>query len=238
MENAMNAEHIMPSLNVRDPLHVKKMEEIITDTIDFIKTIFENDSSGHDYFHSLRVYKTALKIAQEENANTDIVALAALLHDVDDRKLSPQTYENKDNAVRFLKDKNVSDESISQICRIIDEVSFNGNDSVAPSTIEGKCVQDADRIDALGAVGIARTFAYGGSHNRIMYNPEIEPMLGMTKEEYQNHISTSINHFYEKLFLLKGLMNTKCGKAIAEKREEYMKKFVEEFIIEWNGKDI
>lgn len=214
------------------------MEKIIADAIDFIKIIFENEFSGHDYFHSLRVYKTAMKIAQKENADVDIVALAALLHDADDRKLSPQTYKNKGNAVSFLKDKNVSDESISQICRIIDEVSFNGNDSVTPSTIEGKCVQDADRIDALGAVGIARTFAYGGSHNRIIYNPEIEPTLEMATEEYQNHVSTSINHFYEKLFLLKGLMNTNCGKAIAEKREAYMKTYIEEFMVEWNGKDI
>lgn len=214
------------------------MEKIITDTIEYIKSIFKNDFSGHDYFHSLRVYKTALQIAQKENADVNIVALAALLHDVDDRKLSPQTYENKDNAVRFLKDRKVSDESISQICRIIDEVSFNGNDSVIPSTIEGKCVQDADRLDALGAVGIARTFAYGGSHNRPIYDPEIEPKLDMNKEEYQNYVSTSINHFYEKLFLLKGLMNTNCGKVIAEKREEYMEKFIEEFMLEWNGEEI
>lgn len=214
------------------------MEKIIDDAIEFIKSIFENDFSGHDFFHSLRVYKTALEIAQQENADTDLVALAALLHDVDDRKLSPQTYEHKDHAVGFLKDRKVSDENISRICRIIEEVSFNGSDSAIPSTVEGKCVQDADRLDALGAIGIARAFAYGGSHNRPMYDPEIKPALAMNKEEYQRHESTSINHFYEKLFLLKGLMNTNSGRAIAEKREAYMKAFIEEFMIEWDGEDI
>lgn len=214
------------------------MEKIIADAIEFIKAIFENDFSGHDYFHSLRVYKTALEIAKKENADVDIVALAALLHDVDDRKLSPQTYKNKDNAVIFLKDRKVSDEYISRICQIIDEVSFSGNGAVTPSTIEGMCVQDADRLDALGAVGIARTFAYGGSHNRHMYNPEIKPTLNMNEDEYKNHVSTSINHFYEKLFLLKGFMNTNCAKVIAEKREKYMEEFIEEFMIEWDGRDI
>ncbi len=213
------------------------MENIIAEAIKFIETIFKNDFSGHDYFHSLRVYNIARTIAEKEGADIDIVSLAALLHDVDDIKLSPQTYEKKENAVKFLKSKNVSDIVITQICNVIDEMSFNGIDSVVPSTIESKCVQDADRLDALGAIGIARVFAYGGSHNREMYNPDILPVMGMSKEEYRNHVSTSINHFYEKLFLLKDMMNTSSGKEIAGKRESYMKSYVEEFMLEWDGKD-
>jgi len=211
------------------------MERVIYNAKIFIKNIFENDFSGHDYFHSLRVYKTAVVIAEKENADLNIVSLAALLHDVDDRKLSPQTHKNKENAVSFLKNEKVSNDNILRICNIIDEVSFKGNSSVTPSSIEGKCVQDADRLDALGAIGIARTFAYGGSRNRAIYNPEIKPVLEMDK--YESNVSTSINHFYEKLFLLKDMMNTKFGKALAEKREKYMRAFIEEFILEWSGDD-
>lgn len=213
----------------------KSMQKAILDAKDFIKIFFKNDFSGHDYFHSLRVYNLAMQIAKEEKANGNIVALAALLHDVDDRKISPQTHQNKENAVDFLKSKNIPASVIAKICKIIDEVSFSN--SLVSTTIEGKCVQDADRLDALGAVGIARAFAYGGSHNRAIFDPEILPALNMNKNEYQNHISTSINHFYEKLFLLKNLMNTNSAKKIAEKRECFMKKYLEEFMLEWNGKD-
>lgn len=214
------------------------MECLIENAINFIKDFFENEFSGHDYFHSFRVYKIAKGLAEIEGADVVIVSLAALLHDVDDIKLSPETYEKKDNAVSFLKKEKVSASDIARICSIIDEVSFNGEDSLVPSTIEGKCVQDADRLDALGAIGIARVFAYGGSYNREIYNPTIKPVLGMTKDEYRNHISTSINHFYEKLFLLKDMMNTRSAYEIAEKREEYMKSFVDEFMLEWNGNDL
>lgn len=213
------------------------MECIIESAMNYLKLFFENEFSGHDYFHSLRVYELAKRIAKIESANVEIVSLAALLHDVDDIKLSPATYKNKSNAVTFLKKEKVSDSDISRICNIIDEVSFNGADSIVPSTIEGKCVQDADRLDALGAIGIARTFAYGGTHNRDIYNPTIQPVLGMTKDEYRNHVSTSINHFYEKLFLLKDMMNTRSAYKIAEKREGYMRAFIEEFMLEWNGID-
>ena len=177
------------------------MEHVIAETVNYIKNIFLNDFSGHDYFHSLRVYRVAGTIAEQENADMEIVSLAALLHDVDDRKLSPETYEKKEHAVSFLKEQCVSDDTIERICKIIDEVSFAGNDSVIPSTVEGKCVQDADRLDALGATGIARAFAYGGNHNRAIYDPAIVPKFGMSKDEYQDHVTTSINHFYEKLWL-------------------------------------
>ena len=208
---------------------------IVNDAMEFVSNIFKDDRSGHDYFHTLRVYKIAMKIAEHENANMTIVQLAALLHDVDDIKLSPETHANKNRAVAFLREHSVSEAMIKNICSIISEVSFRGTDSVTPKTIEGKCVQDADRLDAIGAIGIARAFAFGGSHNRIMHDPEIKPNMHMTEEEYQNHVSTTINHFYEKLFQLRDLMNTATAKKIAKHREDYMKSYVSEFLDEWDG---
>lgn len=185
----------------------------------------------------MRVYRTAINIAEAEHADIQVVALAALLHDVDDRKLSPMTAEKKENAARFMRSQNVPESEIRQVCQIIDEVSFKGTDSVRPSTPEGKCVQDADRLDALGAIGIARTFAHGGSHNRAIYDPELPPRTAMNQAQYYSSKSTSLNHFYEKLFLLEGMMNTETGKAIARKRTQYMQQFVDEFLNEWDGLD-
>lgn len=208
---------------------------IISDALEFVKNTFNDDFSGHDYFHTLRVHKMAMRIAEQEDANLIIVQLAALLHDVDDIKLSPETYVNKDRAVTFLRNHDIAEEIIKTICNIIDEISFKGTDTITPETIEGKCVQDADRLDAIGAIGIARTFAYGGSHNRIIHDPEIKPTVNMNADKYQSHISTSINHFYEKLFLLKDLMNTDTAKKIAEQRENYMRAYISEFLDEWDG---
>lgn len=208
---------------------------IIHNALEFVKKTFHDDYSGHDYFHTLRVYEMATRIAQEEDADLTIVQLAALLHDVDDIKLSPETYVNKDRAVAFLREHGTPDAITKKICNIISEVSFRGTDSTMPETIEGKCVQDADRLDALGAIGVARAFAYGGNHNRVIYDPNIKPTVNMDADQYQNHISTTINHFYEKLFQLKGLMNTDTAKKIAEQRENFMKMYVSEFLDEWNG---
>ncbi|MDE7294137.1 MAG: HD domain-containing protein [Oscillospiraceae bacterium] len=208
---------------------------IINEAIEFVRNTFNDEYSGHDYFHTLRVYKMAERIAEQENADLMTVRLAALLHDVDDIKLSPDTYANKDRAVGFLRGHGVSEEMIKTICDIIGEVSFRGTDSVTPETIEGKCVQDADRLDAMGAVGIARTFAYGGSHGRVIHDPEVKPTANMNAEKYQGHISTSVNHFYEKLFLLGDMMNTDTAKKIAEQREDYMRNFISEFLDEWDG---
>lgn len=208
---------------------------IINDALEFVRNTFNDDYSGHDYFHTFRVYKMAARIAEQENANLMIVQLAALLHDVDDVKLSPETYANKDKAVNFLRKHGISEKTIKTICNIIGEVSFRGTDSVTPETIEGMCVQDADRLDAIGAVGIARTFAYGGSHNRIIHDPDVKPTVNMNADKYQSHISTSINHFYEKLFKLKDLMNTDTAKKIAEQRENYMRNYISEFLDEWDG---
>lgn len=208
---------------------------IIDDAQEFVRKVFENDYSGHDYFHTLRVYNMAVRIASQENADMPVVQLAALLHDVDDIKLSPETHENKDRAAVFLKEHNLPREIIKTVCDIIDEVSFRGKDSVVPKTVEGKCVQDADRLDALGAIGIARAFAYGGNHNRVIHNPDIAPDMDMNAEEYHNHVSTTINHFYEKLFRLSKLMNTDAAKRIAEQRENYMRTYISEFLSEWEG---
>ena len=185
---------------------------------------------------SMRVYRLAIQIAEQENADMLIVQLAALLHDVDDVKLSLETHETKRNAVRFMKNSGVDDKVRASVCKIIDEVSFAGIDSVVPSTIEGKCVQDADRLDAMGAIGIARTFAYGGSKGRRIHDPDIKPMTNMNKADYnQNHNSTSINHFYEKLLLLKDMMNTGTAKKMAMHRQTVMEDFLEEFMAEWEG---
>ena len=185
---------------------------------------------------SMRVYRLAIQIAEQENADMLIVQLAALLHDVDDVKLSPETHETKRNAVRFMKNSGVDDKVIASVCKIIDEVSFAGTDSVVPSTLEGKCVQDADRLDAIGAIGIARTFAYGGSKGRRIHDPDIKPMTNMNKADYnQNHNSTSINHFYEKLLLLKDMMNTETAKKMAMHRQAVMKEYLVEFMAEWEG---
>ena len=200
--------------------------------ISYKKVVHENGGQNE----SMRVYRLAIQIAEQENADMLIVQLAALLHDVDDVKLSLETHETKRNAVRFMKNSGVDDKVIASVCKIIDEVSFAGIDSVVPSTIEGKCVQDADRLDAMGAIGIARTFAYGGSKGRRIHDPDIKPMTNMNKADYnQNHNSTSINHFYEKLLLLKDMMNTGTAKKMAMHRQAVTEDFLEEFMAEWEG---
>lgn len=209
--------------------------DIIEQALLYVQKFFEQDCGGHDHFHTLRVFKTATRIAQQEGADVKIVQLAALLHDVDDRKLSPETCAEKLNARRFLKENHVNEVTIDQICQIIGEISYAGKDSVVPVSLEGKCVQDADRLDAIGAIGIARAFAYGGSHNRFMHHPDIKPKRDMGREEYYNSNSTTINHFYEKLLLLADMMNTTTAKEIAKARENYMKDFIVQFMTEWSG---
>ena len=209
--------------------------DIINKALAYVKDFFARDFSGHDYFHTLRVFKMAAHIATEEQADLKIVQLAALLHDVDDRKLSPETCETKANARRFLTENQVDADTIDQICRIIGEISYAGKDSVIPESLEGQCVQDADRLDAIGAIGIARAFAYGGNHNRFMHHPDIPPKTSMGREEYHSSNSTTINHFYEKLFLLTNMMNTPTAKKIARARDRYMQEFVAEFMAEWDG---
>lgn len=190
--------------------------------MEFARTVFAGDASGHDFDHTLRVYHMATRLAQEEGADLQTVQLAALLHDVDDRKLSPETYEGKLRAVNFLKENGVEDGKIREIVDIISRISFSAQ-LPPPDSIEGKCVRDSDRLDALGAIGIARTFAFGGSRGRRMHDPE-----GLDQ-------NASIQHFYDKLLRLKADMLTPTGCRMAEERDRYMRQFLEQFYAEWDG---
>lgn len=210
-------------------------EDLLEKTLLYIKERFQNDFSGHDYYHSIRVYKLAASICKEENADLEIVQLAALLHDVDDYKLFGGNAGAYSNAEIFLKENKIPDTKIMVICDIISSISYKGTDTRIPQSKEGKIVQDADRLDAIGAIGIARTFAYGGSKNRTMHIPNEKPHDNMNFEEYSTSNGTTINHFYEKLLKLKDLMNTETAKKIAESRHKYMEDFLSEFYNEWDG---
>ena len=210
---------------------------LIDNTILFVKQYLENAEGGHDWFHIERVYKNALLIAKEEVCSLEIVKLGALLHDIADSK-----FNNGDESVgprvarKFLESQKIDEEIIIHVINIIENISFKGgNFEKKFNSIELQIVQDADRLDAIGAIGIARTFNYGGFKNRLLYNPEILPNLNMGKEEYKNNESPTLNHFYEKLLLLKDKMNTQTGKKIAQERHLFMEVFLEQFYKEWNG---
>lgn len=211
------------------------MDEAVFDRAkEFAKSIFEGDSSGHDVYHTLRVHDLARTICSKEGGDMDIVRLAAILHDVDDRKLFGEN--GFANARRFMDSEHIDLDDQMFICDIISEISFKGKDSVRPSSLEGKIVQDADRMDAIGAIGIARAFAYGGSKGRAMHIPGEGPKEGMSEKEYFANQGTSVNHFYEKLLLLKEMMNTQTAKDMAQARHDYMVGFLDEFMSEWEGK--
>ena len=201
---------------------------------EFVRELFEGDSSGHDFYHTMRVHDLARTICRQEGGDEDIVRLAALLHDADDRKLFGDN--GFQNARSFMDSEHIDVEDQLYICEIIGQISFKGKDSVVPTTLEGKIVQDADRMDAIGAIGIARAFAYGGSKGRAMYIPGDDPKLGMSEKEYFSNQGTSINHFYEKLLLLKDMMNTETAKRMAQPRHDYMVGYLDEFMSEWQGK--
>lgn len=211
-------------------------EDLLEKVLLYIEARFKNDYSGHDYYHSIRVYKLASSICKEENADLEIVQLASLLHDVDDYKLFGGNAGAYSNAEAFLRDNKIAESKIRMICDIISSISFKGTGTLVPRSLEGKIVQDADRLDAIGALGIARAFAYGGSKNRIMHIPNEKPRENMNFKEYSNSNGTSINHFYEKLLRLKDLMNTDTAKKVAEYRHKYMENFLAEFFDEWDGK--
>lgn len=196
--------------------------DIVQQAMDFSREIFAEDASGHDFYHTLRVYRLAARIAQEEGADMETVQLAALLHDVDDHKLSPDTAEGQQRAAGFLLSRGMHEERIREICGIISQISFSRNRG-RPTTLEGMCVQDADRLDAMGAIGIARAFAYGGSRGRAIHDPNGEDS------------ETTICHFYDKLLLLKDRMNTESGRKLALERHRYLREFLEEFYGEWDG---
>lgn len=210
-------------------------ETILAQAMDFVKRLFREEYSGHDFFHTHRVVRMAQHLAEQEGADMLTVQLAALLHDVDDRKLSADTWLTHARAKAFLREQGVEEKQVGQILQIIEEVSFRGSDSVVPSTLEGKCVQDADRLDAIGAIGIAQCFAYGGSHHRAIHDPESPPNPGMDAAAYYKSESTSINHFYEKLLLLSETMTTPTGRQIARHRHRYLQEFLDEFLAEWEG---
>ena len=212
-------------------------QNLINDTIAFVKKELENAEGGHDWFHIERVYKNAVLIANGENCDILIVQLGALLHDIADSKFhdGDETVGQK-KARLFLESKTVSENTITHVVNIIENISFKGGHETKKfSSLELDIVQDADRLDAIGAIGIARTFNYGGFKNRSIYNPEIKPNLNMSKEEYKNSDAPTINHFYEKLLLLKDKMNTKTGKKIAAQRHDFMELFLTQFYAEWNG---
>jgi uncharacterized protein len=211
--------------------------DLINKTILFVKEQLANAEGGHDWFHIQRVYKNALLIARGENCDETVVKLGALLHDIADSKFhaGDETVGPK-VAREFLESEGVSETIISHVIQIIDNISFKGGKTEKTfSSIELDIVQDADRLDAIGAIGIARAFNYGGFKNRAMYDPQIAPNLHMSKEEYKKSQAPTINHFYEKLLLLKDKMNTQTGKQIAGQRHEYMQGFLSQFYAEWDG---
>lgn len=213
-------------------------EKKIKKTADFARDFFKNDYSGHDWWHTYRVWQLAKTIAETEKAETISVQLAALLHDVADPKLNNGDEEKGVERVReWLRDIKCDDGETEAIIAIIKTVSFKGaGTKTKPETLEAMIVQDADRLDAIGAIGIARAFAFGGVIQRELYNPEIKPVKHSSYEEYKQRKGTSINHFYEKMLLLKTRMNTASAKKIAGRRHNYLVAFLKEFYEEWDGR--
>lgn len=216
-------------------------KEQISKTIAFVKKELAGAEGGHDWFHIDRVYKNSLLIAKGENVDIFVVQLAALLHDIADSKFHPDASGGDESigpkvAREFLLSLNIDSKDIEHVVRIIENISFKGgNEAQKFSSPELEVVQDADRLDAIGAIGIARTFNYGGFKNRALFDPSIKPNLNMSKKDYKTSDAPTINHFYEKLLLLKDKMNTKTARQIAEKRHGFMEAYLTQFYDEWNG---
>ena len=212
-------------------------QNTIQQTIEFVKQTLADAEGGHDWWHIHRVWQLSKHIAASENASTFVVELGALLHDIADSKFNDGDEElGPQKARKFLTSLQVEASVTQHVVDIIQNISFKGGKETQKfKSIELDIVQDADRLDALGAIGIARTFNYGGFKNRELYNPNIEPNLHMTKEEYKNSTAPTLNHFYEKLLLLKDRMNTATGKQISENRHKFMEAYLDEFHKEWNG---
>lgn len=213
-------------------------EILINKTVSFVKAQLQSAEGGHDWWHILRVWNNAKAIAAAEGGNLQVIELAALLHDIADSKfhqgdesLGPKV------ACEFLSSLGLNEKRINQVVFIIAHMSFKGGQEQPENkSLEFQIVQDADRLDAMGAIGIARTFNYGGFKNRELYNPEVPPNLNQSKEAYKNSKAPTINHFYEKLLLLKDLMNTQTGKQMALQRHQFMELYLNQFFAEWNGK--
>lgn len=210
-------------------------QTIVADTIDMVKEKLNNEGSGHDWYHIERVWKMASKLAAKEQANSYVVELAALLHDLIDDKL----VSSKDEAVQeveyWLEGAGVSSSDSERIMDIIQTISFKGGNGRKLTTLEAQIVQDADRLDAIGAIGIARCFTYAGSKGDVIFNPELSVRESMTEKEYREGPSSAVHHFYEKLLKLKDLMNTETAKQIAEERHAFMEDFLIQFFKEWEG---
>ncbi|MFC1625255.1 HD domain-containing protein [Patescibacteria group bacterium] len=212
---------------------------ILAETEEYIKRKLMGEGSGHDWWHIKRVQQIVVRIAKEEQADLFIVQLGALLHDISDWKFdkAKSTKSGMLLAKKWLEDHGVDNKVVEKVCDIVENASFKGagvTDKLG--SLEGRVVQDADRLDAVGAIGVGRTFAYGGYKNREMYNPDVKVKMAKTFSEYKKAGQTTINHFYEKLLLIKDRMNTKTGKKIAKHRHEFMQQFLQEFFAEWEGK--
>ena len=214
----------------------ENQKKIIKKTLEFVKKNSETESS-HDFWHVYRVWKMSKRIAEKESCDEFVVELAALLHDIGDWKFNDGKEKGDEIAREWLEKNNVNKEAIDKVCEIIVNVSFKGAKVKSKMTTkEAMIVQDADRLDAIGAIGIARAFAYGGYKKRPMYDPNIKPKLHNSFEEYKKSNSPTINHFYEKLLLLKNLMNTETARKIAQERHQFMEEFLNRFFKEWEGR--
>jgi len=214
-------------------------DTIIQKTAEYVRMEFQADSSGHDWWHIQRVWKNAITLCKHEQADEFIVQLSALLHDLDDWKFNESGDESPRRARTWMESCNIDPHIIDQVCEIILHISFKGADvENRMNSIEGLVVQDADRLDAIGAIGIGRAFAYGGYRDRPMYDPEAPPQKHESFAQYRNSKSATINHFYEKLLLLKDMMNTTTARRIAEGRHEVMLRFLDQFMNEWEGRDV
>lgn len=215
-------------------------ESIINQTIVFVKQQLSDDSTGHDWWHVQRVWQTAMSLTEQEGGDLFVVQLGALLHDIADWKFQQGDDRKGETVARhWLISIGLQQDITDRVCQIIHEVSFKGAGvETLAQTIEGKIVQDADRLDAMGAIGIARAFAYGGHKGRAMHDPAVKPVLHNSFEQYKTNQSTTINHFYEKLLLLKERMNTVSARKIAEDRHLYMEAFLTKFLGEWDGEEV
>lgn len=209
---------------------------IIEKTEEFVEEKLKNESSGHDWYHIYRVKKLAENIAEQEGADHFICVMAALLHDIADEKIAGTEEKGLEEVRLWLESIDVENHYIEQIISIISTMSFKGGNQSVMQTLEGKVVQDADRLDAIGAIGIGRTFAYSGAKGQLMYDPQIPVRKKMTKDQYRNEKSTAVNHFYEKLLKLKDTMNTASAKMLADERHAFLESFLEQFFGEWEGK--
>lgn len=210
---------------------------VVNQAHEIISNFHRSDQTGHDYWHVIRVYNNALHIHSEEGGNLFIIQMAALFHDFIDYKLTGDESGQIDKVKNFLGENKIEEDTIERIIYAMRAVSFKGGQNpVRAKSLEDEIVQDADRLDALGAVGIARTFIFGGNKGHAIYQPDIDPREDMTFESYKNEDNTMVNHFYEKLLKLKNLMNTESAKIIAEERHGFMESYLEQFYAEWNGK--